>query len=75
MPHNFALGRNDQGEWCTTKLKEYPPAMCGALAESLVTSLQNLPFQAVQDPQSDLTLWQQLNATAFRQNIGPEFAG
>jgi hypothetical protein len=27
LPQNFALGRNEQGEWCTTKLKEYPPAI------------------------------------------------
>ena len=76
LPQSFALGLNEKGEWRTSVLKEYPPAMCGALAEALLTSLCAIPILDVSDPSpAELQLWQRLNASHYGQHIGPDFAG
>eukprot|EP00435_Cladocopium_sp_Y103_P039654 s578_g10.t1 len=76
LPKNFALGKNQQGEWCTAVLKEYPPAMCGSLAESICGALLDLPSRFVQDPpQHDLDLWHRMAASEYGAAIGPDYAG
>eukprot|EP00435_Cladocopium_sp_Y103_P006178 s5056_g2.t1 len=76
LPKNFALGKNQQGEWRTAVLKGYPPAMCGALADSVYGALCDLPNRHVQEPpQQDLDLWHRLTASTYGACIGPDYAG
>eukprot|EP00435_Cladocopium_sp_Y103_P017883 s2571_g4.t1 len=75
LPKNFALGKNQQGEWCTAVLKEYPPAMCGSLAESIYGALLALPSRSVQEPKHDLDLWHRLAASEYGAALGPDYAG
>lgn len=32
LPKTISIGRNDQGEWLTARLKIYPPALCRVLS-------------------------------------------
>lgn len=61
LPRNTAIGLDSQGRWRTAPLKEYPPAMCGALAEALGDAFCTEPTaDACQPSQSDLNLWSRL---------------
>eukprot|EP00435_Cladocopium_sp_Y103_P006413 s3376_g2.t1 len=76
LPRNFALGKNQQGVWNTAVLKEYPPAMCGSLAESVYGALVALPSRFIQDPpKHDLDLWNRLAASTYGTANGPDYAG
>lgn len=39
LPHAASIGRDSLGQWKTTGLKEYPPAMCKALATSFASAV------------------------------------
>ncbi|CAL1139425.1 unnamed protein product [Cladocopium goreaui] len=76
LPRAAAIGLDSQGRWCTTPLKEYPPAMCGALAESLGEAFCSEPTaDACQPAQSDLDLWRRLHATVYGRFVGADYAG
>ena len=76
LPRQAAIGIDDQGRWQTTPLKEYPPAMCGSLAEGLFGTISAWPCTAQPaPPASDIDLWQELNATVYGQYTGADFAG
>lgn len=75
LPRNSAIGLDEKGSWRTAPLKEYPPAMCGAVAEVLTQRIRSIPVSSAQTPpQSDLQLWARLCATHYGQHIGSDFA-
>ena len=75
LPRAAAIGLDSQGRWCTTPLKEYPPAMCGALAETLGEAFCSEPTaDACQPAQSDLDLWRRLHATVYGRFVGADYA-
>eukprot|EP00435_Cladocopium_sp_Y103_P043583 s2459_g12.t1 len=43
LPKGVSIGVDDSGNWSTSKLKEYPPAMSGGLAEGILQAIQSLP--------------------------------
>ena len=76
LPRRAAIGTNAEGQWKTMVLKEYPPAMCRALAASMVQSLQCRIF--VSDVHTDerfLLQCQKMEAHEFTTTIGQDFAG
>ena len=46
LPRSSAIGLDEKGSWRTATLKEYPPAMCGAMAEVLTQEF--VPSQSAQ---------------------------
>ena len=74
IPKGSAIGLDADGKWRTTPLKEYPPAMCGALAASLHSAISSWPCSIVQNPsQSDLGLWRKLHMTRYGSHLGSDF--
>ena len=45
LPRVAAIGKTVDGQWATTSLKEYPPALNRALGESIAHHLLQHPFQ------------------------------
>lgn len=75
LPKGSAIGLDSDGQWRTSPLKEYPPAMCGALADSLHSTISQWPCSNVQEPsQSDLDLWTKLHMTCYGSFLGSDFA-
>ena len=75
LPRSSAIGLDENGSWRTSPLKEYPPAMCGAVAEVLTQRIRSIPVCSAQEPpQSDLKLWASLCAKHYGQHFGSDFA-
>ena len=75
LPRSSAIGLDENGSWRTSPLKEYPPAMCGAVAEVLTQRIRSIPVCSTQEPpQSDLKLWASLCVTHYGQHFGSDFA-
>ena len=76
LPRSTAIGLDENGSWKTSPLKEYPPAMCGAVAAVLTRTINSWPVSSVQDPlEADLSLWGKLCATHYGSHIGADYAG
>ena len=45
LPRTSAIGKTAEGQWATTSLKEYPPALNKALGESFAYHLLQFPHQ------------------------------
>ena len=74
LPKSSAIGVDESGSWRTSPLKEYPPAMCAAIAEVLTHVISSFPVcQTQMPPPSDLDLWAQLCATQYGHHIGADF--
>ena len=43
LPKAISIGKGSGGTWATGRLKEYPPAMSGGLADGFLTALRSLP--------------------------------
>ena len=76
MPKGAAIGKTASGQWATSSLKEYPPALNRALAEQF--------FQAITTPSCDegisvdddfLQVCKDLTVTKFTDHLGRDFAG
>lgn len=77
LPRAAAIGRSQAGVWRTSALKEYPPALCKALSEEIVCSIQT---KRVSDfaPELSETFKAQCSSmirTEFGEYIGRDFAG
>ena len=67
-------GVDSSGAWRTAPLKEYPPAMCAAIAEVLSNVISSFPQCQAQEPlPSELQLWNHLCATHYGTHIGADF--
>ena len=49
IPNGCSIGRTEQGQWATSALKEYPPAMSKALATRFFTEISQVPTAAQVD--------------------------
>ena len=73
-PKGGTIGK-DGHEFKTSSLKEYPPALCGAIAETFLDALTCTPVQsAVEMPRDFLATATRLNCTDFGSVIGQDFA-
>lgn len=43
LPRRIAIGLQADGSWATSQLKEYPPALCLALAQCFSTHAKEVP--------------------------------
>lgn len=77
IPHAAAIGKNPDGSWRTTKLKEYPSAFCRGMAISIARELARTKVDpSVPDP-SDAMLSQYIamDIETYGNEIGADFAG
>ena len=70
-PRGLTVGKDAAGQYRTAPLKEYPPAMCKALANAFFRDL-NRPGTGVEQAPSEafLLLVQKMKDTAFGEHIG-----
>jgi len=75
LPRARAIGLDSKGCWKTGYLKEYPPAMCGALASALRKGIDSLSVvQSAEPPEADIQRWCDLTATDYGTHLGTDFA-
>lgn len=75
LPRSRAIGLDSKGCWKTGYLKEYPPAMCGALANALRKGMDGLCVDPSAEPhQADVQRWCDLTATDYGTHLGTDFA-
>ncbi|CAL1155737.1 unnamed protein product [Cladocopium goreaui] len=75
LPTGVSIGLTDSGEWATSALKEYPPALCAGLASGFLSSLQEHPVE--EGVEIDGIFRKQALAmviTQYGAGIGPDFA-
>lgn len=76
LPRRAAIGRHNDGSWVTSQLKEYPTALCFALASCFFHQIREIPVAASTDPADHfLTLCQSLIVQAYSDHLGRDFAG
>lgn len=73
LPNARAIGKNAQGSWCTTVLKEYPPALCRAFGHCLADTM--VQYSVDSSAQVPRELWERCSSmTEFSLYVGPHFA-
>ena len=72
LPRTGTIGVDEKGRFRTAKLKEYPPAMCKALAECIVASFPLDTEDLDSLPQAFLTTCQALHCTEMGTAIGAD---
>ena len=76
LPARAAIGRDEDGAWQTSKLKEYPPAMSRALASSFVKTLSARQFgETAQLEEAFVQKCVAMDIKSYGTRIGQDFAG
>lgn len=77
LPHARAIGCDAKGHWRTSVLKEYPPALCHAMAQALFQCLEECPIDslALEPPQDFRIVCSHMECTDFSNCIGRDYAG
>ena len=77
IPHTAAIGKNSDGSWKTTTLKEYPPALCRSMAISLARALSQTKVDPSAPEPSEALLQQftAMDVKMYGSVIGADFAG
>ena len=75
LPRKANIGRDSHGQFRTTHLKEYPPALCAALAASTVTAVTSHPIEPFEIDAQFLSQRLSMDVGTFSEFIGPDFAG
>jgi len=76
LPKRAAIGRQHDGSWATSQLKEYPPALCFALASCFFHHINKVPVAAsTESADHFLDMCQSLLVQSFSDHIGRDFAG
>ena len=74
-PKGASIGLSAEGVWKTGILKEYPPAMCKALATAFRRAIDELCVATTTEPlASDLARWSSMHCTMYSANLGQDFA-
>ena len=75
VPKGASIGLAADGTWKTGILKEYPPAMCHALAAAFRRGIDDLSVETVTEPEaSDIDRWQSLHCSMYSKHLGQDFA-
>ena len=77
LPKGRSIGTDETGVYRTAELKEYPPAMCAAMAhaftDATLTAIHAVPEQYVEHiPQDFLDLCQTMISHDFGTEYGPD---
>ncbi|CAL1169385.1 unnamed protein product [Cladocopium goreaui] len=76
VPKGASLGRGSDGNFKTMILKEYPPALCGALASAFMHELDAFPIDIeVQVPPSFRAACVNMQVQTYGTELGPDFMG
>ena len=76
LPKATTIGRSDSGQFRTSSLKEYPPALCCGIAEGIWNALSGKEHSAsISIPDDFLTRCTEMQATEFGAFMGPDLAG
>eukprot|EP00435_Cladocopium_sp_Y103_P064502 s2_g26.t1 len=76
LPQRSSIGKLHDGSWATTRLKEYPPSLCRALAWAMHLAIHETP--SVEHGQSMvdfLASCRPLFVQAFQTQLGQDYAG
>eukprot|EP00435_Cladocopium_sp_Y103_P072842 s79_g41.t1 len=72
-PRGKSIGLTESGEYRTAGLKEYPPAMCAAIAHAIFAQISQPPDTAQSVPSGFLSTCQSLVATDLGDQFGPDY--
>ena len=72
-PAAVSIGQTDSGEFRTTKLKEYPPALCAALANCFMRDFLAPATDCAQVPTDFLKQCKAMICHDFGDYLGPDF--
>ena len=76
LPRRSAIGLQSDGQWATSKLKEYPPALCFAFAKCFFTHLKSVPISTDSaQAETFLSKCQSLLVQHFSVHFGKDYAG
>ena len=76
MPKGAAIGKTVTGQWATSSLKEYPPALNRALAEEFSHAISVAPLdESVAIDDDFLLACKDMTVTKFTDVLGRDFAG
>ena len=76
VPKGAAIGQLKTGEWATSSLKEYPPAMNRVLAQQFFSFLCQVPCADCTDMDAAfLATCKEMSVTAFGDTVGRDYAG
>ena len=77
LPKATAIGRDSHGAWMTAPLKEYAPAFCRCIANSLMESFSTdaVDSSVADPPEAFLMRCRELEATEYSEALGMDFAG
>eukprot|EP00435_Cladocopium_sp_Y103_P052881 s194_g16.t1 len=75
IPHTCSIGKDSQGRWKTTALKEYPPSLCHGLAQSIFAAVQATSVDAaVQSPtMEEQTSYQSMIIEDYGSVVGADY--
>ena len=76
-PSACSIGVTTDGAFRTTRLKEYPPALCGGLAQCIVAAIctdSAADFES-HVPEPFLAQCRHMVCTEYGHHLGPDFAG
>ena len=75
LPKAASIGKDALGQWRTTALKEYPPALCRALARSFAAFITSCTADSSHSICKEF--WNRCEAmvASYGQHIGPDYAG
>ena len=76
LPNAQAIGRDTEGRWKTTVLKEYAPAFCKSMANVLIRASDACPVNAQmpEPPMDFIQCCKEMTCTEYGQHIGADFA-
>jgi hypothetical protein len=76
LPKTASIGQGTDGKFKTMILKEYPPALCAALASAFWHALCQRPILAnVQIPSEFFTICASMDVKMYSDALGPDYAG
>ena len=75
IPRAARIGKDQSGNWNTAVLKEYPPAMCKAVAHALFQATCDRPvINGAPEPPADfLDTCKRMYVTAYGESIGADY--
>ena len=77
IPRTSAIGKQADGSWSTTALKEYPPALCRCISHEIFCNLQRYPVsdEAPILPDGFLSRCRAMVQRDYGEHMGCDFAG
>lgn len=75
LPRGVAIGKNTEGQWATSSLKEYPPALNRALGECFAHHLLQESFVQKTVIDADFVArCRSMHVKSFGERFGPDFS-